>query len=140
MIRIAFFVATVFFISAIFSIAKSQTDCPQDPCACPGVDCDVDGISYALDNCQGAYNTGQDDIDGDDCGNLCDCDYDQSGTCGFSDFLQFAGAFGTTDEEKCHVETIAGCTVGFADFLFMAANFGKVPGPSGSTAGTTACP
>jgi subtilisin family serine protease len=105
------------------------------------VDADDDGIVDMLDNCSDDPNTGQDDTDGDDCGNLCDCDYDQNGTCGFDDFLQFAGAFGTTtDPEKCHEEPIPGCTVGFNDFLFFAGGFGGAPGPSGTTAGTTACP
>ena len=140
MIRIAFLVATVFFSSAIFSIAKPQTYCPDDPCACPDADCEGDGISHELDNCQDAGNTGQDDTDADDCGNLCDCDYDQNGVCGFPDFLQFAGTYALGDEEKCHVEPIPGCTVGFPDFLFFAANYGGTPGPSGTTAGTLACP
>jgi hypothetical protein len=95
----------------------------------------------AIDNCSEDFNTGQDDTDGDDCGNICDADYDQTGGVGFSDFLQFAAAFGTTgDEEKCHVEPIPGCTVGFNDFLFFAGAYGGPPGPSGTTAGTIACP
>lgn len=104
------------------------------------VDGDSDGIVDMLDNCSDNPNTDQDDTDNDSCGNLCDADYGNSGTVGFADFLQFAGAFGTTDEEKCHVEPIPGCTVGFPDFLFFAGAFGGVPGPSGPTAGTTACP
>jgi hypothetical protein len=113
-----------------------------------GADFDNDGVEDAIDNCSEDVNGGQDDTDADDCGNLCDCDYKQSGFCEFGDFLQFAGAFGIppfppfppTDEEKCHVEPIPGCTVGFADFLFFAGGFGSPPGPSGTTAGTTACP
>jgi len=104
-------------------------------------DFDSDGVGDQIDNCSTDVNTAQNDTDGDDCGNLCDCDYNQSGTCGFPDFLQFAGVFGTaTDPDKCHVEPIFPCTVGFPDFLFLAANFGLPPGPSGTTAGTTACP
>jgi hypothetical protein len=101
---------------------------------------DGDGVGDQIDNCSDDPNTDQDDSDNDDCGNLCDADYDDSGFVGFVDFLQFADAFGTTDEEKCHVEPIPGCTVGFSDFLFFAGAFGDVPGPSGPTAGTTACP
>jgi hypothetical protein len=108
----------------------------SDPSPCD----DGDGAGCAIDNCSEDFNTGQDDTDGDDCGNLCDADYDQSGIVGFLDFLQFASAFGGTDEEKCHVEPIPGCTVGFPDFLFYAGAFGGPPGPSGTTAGTTACP
>ena len=108
-------------------------------------DFDSDGVGDQIDNCSTDVNTGQDDSDGDDCGNICDADYDDGGTVGFPDFLEFASAFGykcmaTVCEEKCHVEPIPGCTVGFPDFLYFAGAFGGVPGPSGTTAGTTACP
>jgi hypothetical protein len=103
-------------------------------------DSDGDGVTDAIDNCSAKVNTDQDDTDLDDCGNLCDADYDQSGIPGFPDFGEFVSAFGGTNELYCHEETIPGCTVGFPDFGFMVANFGIIPGPSGSTAGTTACP
>jgi hypothetical protein len=103
-------------------------------------DSDSDGISDAIDNCSVDPNTGQDDTDLDDCGNLCDADYSQTGTPDFGDFGAFVANFGSTDEEMCHAEPIPGCTVDFGDFGFFVANFGVVPGPSGSTAGTTACP
>jgi hypothetical protein len=103
-------------------------------------DSDGDGVTDAIDNCSDRVNTGQDDTDLDDCGNLCDADYGQTGTAGLADFGAFVAAFGGTDEEKCHVEAIPGCTVGLGDFGFFVANFGVIPGPSGTTAGTTACP
>jgi hypothetical protein len=101
---------------------------------------DGDGVYDEIDNCSAVPNPSQDDTDADDCGNLCDSDYDNSGVSGFADFGAFMIAFGTTDEEKCHVEPIPGCIVGFADFGFVVSNFGRVPGPSGTTAGTTGCP
>jgi hypothetical protein len=101
---------------------------------------DGDGFGCAIDNCSEDINTGQDDTDGDGCGNICDADYDNTGTVGFPDFGQFVSAFGSTDEEKCHNEPIPGCTVGFPDFGFFVTAFGAPPGPSGTTAGTTACP
>jgi hypothetical protein len=94
----------------------------------------------SIDNCLDVHNPGQDDTDGDDCGNLCDADYDNNGTVGFPDFGQFVAAFGTGDTEKCHVEPISGCTVGFPDFGFLVSSFGTAPGPSGTTSGTMACP
>jgi hypothetical protein len=106
----------------------------------PSSDFDTDGVNDQLDNCSTAINPGQDDTDGDDCGNLCDADYDNSGTVGFPDFGEFNAAFSTGDEEKCHEEPISGCIVGFPAFGFFAANFSSTPGPSGTTAGTTACP
>jgi hypothetical protein len=101
---------------------------------------DIDGVSDQIDNCSRVINWDQDDSDADDCGNLCDADYDNDGSVGFPDFLQFASAFGSNDEDKCHVEPIYSRIVGFPDFFFFINSFGKAPGPSGTTAGTTACP
>jgi len=106
----------------------------------PPSDFDTDGVADHLDNCSTVINAGQDDTDGDDCGNLCDADYDQNGTTGFPDFGEFTAAFSSNDEEKCHNEPIPGCTVGFPDFGFFTASFSAAPGPSGTTAGTVACP
>jgi hypothetical protein len=106
-------------------------------------DFDNDGVGDQIDNCSNEPNTGQDDSDGDDCGNLCDADYDNSGTVGFADFFEFSGAFGKTGEEVevyCGVEDVPSCTVGFPDFFFFSAKFGSTPGPSGTTSGTTSCP
>ena len=106
----------------------------------PEPDFDADGVVDRLDNCSEAANPAQDDTDGDDCGNLCDADYDNNGIVGFSDWGAFSHNFGTTNELYKHVEPIPGEIVSFADFGFYSQNFGKVPGPSGTTAGTTACP
>ncbi len=104
-------------------------------------DFDGDGIGDSLDNCSQAANPAQDDTDLDDCGNLCDADYGQSGVVSSGDFGAFLGAFGTNDQEKQHTPPIDATTVvGSGDFGFFFANFGKVPGPSGTTAGTIACP
>jgi hypothetical protein len=103
-------------------------------------DSDGDGIVDAIDNCSLAKNTAQDDTDLDFCGNVCDADYTQSGTPGIPDFGEFVAAFGGSDQQKCHIEPIPGCTVGVPDFGFFVANFGVTPGPSGPTPGTTACP
>ena len=102
---------------------------------------DGDGIGDALDNCSATQNPNQDDTDADDCGNLCDADYNDSGRVGMADFNEFRTAFTMAgDEEKCHVEPVAGCTVGFPDFTIFASLFLGIPGPSGTTGGTTACP
>ena len=103
-------------------------------------DDDGDGISNGLDNCSEAVNPSQDDTDSDDCGNLCDADYDDSGVVGLGDFGEFSAAFGSGDEEKCHFDPLLPCVVGLDDFGFFSANFGGNPGPSGTTSGTTACP
>jgi hypothetical protein len=106
----------------------------------PQTDTDGDGYIDSEDNCSAVFNEFQDDTDGDDCGNLCDGDYDNNGAGGFPDFGAVTSAFGTTDEEKVHGEPVTGQTVGFPDFGFFTSHFGIPPGPSGTTSGTTACP
>jgi len=103
-------------------------------------DFDGDGIADGIDNCSEAQNAAQDDTDADDCGNLCDADYDNSGVVGFSDFFLQSAAFGGSNQLYCNTEPVPGCAVGFDDFFFLAGAFGGAPGPSGTTAGTTACP
>jgi hypothetical protein len=103
-------------------------------------DVDGDAVNNASDNCSHHRNSDQDDTDCDGYGNLCDADYDDSGIVGFPDFGQFVLAFGSADMEKCHNQPIPGCVVGFPDFGSFVTMFGSPPGPSGTTAGTTACP
>ena len=105
----------------------------------PPPDSDGDTISDGDDNCSDVANTSQDDTDGDDCGNLCDADYDNTGLVGFIDFSAFSGAYGTNDLEMDHTEPVSG-PVGFLDFSFFSGAYGSVPGPSGTTVGTVACP
>ncbi len=102
-------------------------------------DFDADGIADVNDNCSEAVNPSQDDTDGDQCGNLCDADYDNSGTVGFGDFGLFTQNFATNNALYNHTEPVSDL-VGFGDFGFFSANFGTRPGPSGTTPGTTACP
>ncbi len=105
------------------------------------VDFDLDGVADEFDNCSEAVNSAQDDTDGDDCGNLCDADYNDDGVVGHPDVFRYAPTFGTLgNEEQCHAEPIPGCIVGYPDFGFLIWAFGKPPGPSGTTAGTVACP
>jgi hypothetical protein len=112
------------------------------PVAMP--DFDGDAIADRHDNCSEVANPAQDDTDGDDCGNLCDADYDNNGVIGFSDFGQFAVNFNVADHPlQQHREPVDPArVVGFADFGYFATVF-NVPGsigPSGTTAGTVACP
>jgi hypothetical protein len=107
-------------------------------------DLDLDGISDQLDNCSEKANPNQDDTDGDDCGNLCDADYTQDGIVGFPDFGQFAINFNVVGHPlQQHTEPVdADQPVSFPDFGYFATVF-NVPGsvgPSGTTAGTAACP
>ena len=107
----------------------------------PEPDFDDDGIGDALDNCSERSNPAQVDTDLDDCGNVCDADYDQNGIVTIGDFGAFVQAFGTTNNLYQHTPPINPTTsVSIGDFGFYGQNFGSVPGPSGLTAGTTACP
>ena len=105
----------------------------------PQTDTDGDGTVDSSDNCSNVINAGQDDTDGDACGNLCDADYDDDGTVNFIDFSAFSFAFGSSDLEKDHTEPVAG-NINFIDFSFFSNAFASTPGPSGTTSGTTACP
>jgi hypothetical protein len=104
-------------------------------------DLDEDGVEDEFDNCLAGMNPAQDDTDGDGCGNICDWDYDDSGIVGFPELFEFDAAVGTLDnEEQCHFEPIPGCHVSGKNVGGLIALFGTAPGPSGTTAGTTACP
>ena len=103
-------------------------------------DFDADGVADALDNCSEDTNPAQDDSDGDDCGNLCDADYDQTGIVGFLDIFKFGAEFAGGNPIFCHIPPIPGCVVGFPSLGFLIAHFSDAPGPSGTTLGTTACP
>jgi hypothetical protein len=115
-------------------------------------DFDGDGIGDSLDNCSQRVNPDQVDTDADDCGNVCDADYNQSGIVDIGDFGAFSQNFGCFCLLCCecpcacalyqHTPPIGcgGTSVSIGDFGFFAQNFGTHPGPSGTTAGTTACP
>jgi hypothetical protein len=105
-----------------------------------GPDFDVDGVQDADDNCSQSPNSTQVDTDGDGCGNGCDADYDQNGIAGWSDYGAFTQCYATTNELCEHEDPPSGI-VGLIDFgIFVTELFGQAPGPSGTTAGTTACP
>ncbi len=104
-------------------------------------DFDGDNVGDVIDNCSQEPNPSLDDTDLDDCGNLCDADYDNDGFVGILDFGQFVNAYLTNDEEKIHEDgAVAGGTVGLLDFGFFGGAYLSVPGPSGTTSGTIACP
>lgn len=106
---------------------------------CP-TDVDSDGVFDCEDNCSTAANPAQDDVDGDDCGNRCDPDYNQNGTVGIPDFGQFAGlGLFMVSPPHDHTEPV-GDVVGIPDFAQLASRLFGPPGPSGTSANTLACP
>ena len=108
-------------------------------------DFDLDGVGDVIDNCSEAANPAQDDTDADDCGNICDADYSQDGVVGFADFGYWTNnCFGVANNINplCdHIEPIGDTgVIGFAEFGAFGSRYGSVPGPSGTTSGTIACP
>ena len=104
-------------------------------------DLDGDGIGDSLDNCSVRANPDQVDTDGDDCGNVCDADYGQSGTVSIGDFGAFSQNFNTNNTLYMHTPPINSAEfVSIGDFGFFSQNFNTNPGPSGTTAGTLQCP
>ena len=108
-----------------------------DGCVSP--DSDGDTVNDCADNCIQAANPGQDDSDGDSCGNVCDADFDQNSVVGYSDLGALTGAISTTNSNFDLTEPIGGA-VTLQDVEVLTALFGRAPGPSGTTSGTVACP
>ena len=108
----------------------------------PPPDVDGDGVADTADNCIDATtgaNPAQDDTDGDDCGNICDADYDQSGDIAIPDLFVWLGAYLTVSPLHDHTEPV-GDMVSIPDLFRFLAMYTGVPGPSGTTVSTLACP
>jgi hypothetical protein len=122
-------------------IDLDDPDCsdPSDPLEAP--DADADGIADSLDNCTEVPNGtlipdagghSQLDTDGDDYGNVCDCDFDQNLTCNIADFSIFRVDFGDTFDSGVGTDMDGSGRVGIGDFgLFRDGFWAAVPGPSG---------
>ena len=106
---------------------------------CVSPDSDGDTVNDCADNCIDVANPGQDDSDGDSCGNLCDGDFDQDSIIGYPDMGRLSANVGTTNSNFDLTEPV-GDGVGEADANALMALFGTTPGPSGTTTGTLACP
>ncbi len=106
---------------------------------CVSLDSDGDTVNDCADNCIAVANPGQDDSDGDSCGNVCDGDFDQDSIIGYPDMGALSANIGTTNSNFDLTEPV-GDTVTVDDANAFSGLFGTTPGPSGTTAGTLACP
>jgi hypothetical protein len=102
-------------------------------------------VPNRFDNCSAVANASQKDYDGDGCGDVCDCDFDQNGSCGLADFGNFVGAWPPAGTYNAAYDMdCSGSPLGLADFGLFVAEFGGggVTGPSASNSQKTApaCP
>jgi probable HAF family extracellular repeat protein len=94
----------------------------------PTADTDNDGVPDDSDNCILHANPDQRDTNGDNYGNRCDADLNQSNTVNAADLATFKSRFGTTNADA---DLDGNGNVNAADLAIFKALFGKAPGPSG---------
>jgi hypothetical protein len=122
------------------------------PCA----DFDADGVCDIADNCinpapataglTAMVNPGQEDTDGDDCGNVCDGDFNQSGGVDLFDiFVLIPNLAPAPPNPMVDTTNPIGDNITLFDIFALLPWLSGPPaalpaGPSGTTAGTLACP
>ena len=92
------------------------------------VDSDSDGIADGADNCTLVSNADQRDADGDDYGNPCDADLNNSGLVTVADYIILRNALNTTDP-VADLNHSGRVTV--VDYMILRNGLNKPPGPSG---------
>jgi hypothetical protein len=113
-----------------------------DPDEGDAEDTDGDGWLDDEDNCSLDSDALQRDTDSDGFGNVCDCDYDNDGTCDGQDLAILGQSFGrAASPDYEDVDMDGNGVVDGSDFLLFSFGWGGSPGPSGlSCAGTVPCP
>ncbi len=101
-----------------------------------GPDTDGDTVEDAFDNCTALANAGQEDIDHNGCGDVCDqgpivADANGDTIVGIPDFSLLADQFGSTTGGSADFTDDG--IVGIPDFSILADQFGNFVGPSGIT-------
>ena len=98
-------------------------------------DSDGDGVADAEDNCTQVANTGQQDTDGDDYGNMCDGDLNNDGNVNEADLEIMKGVL----NKEASTSAIAAAAdldndgmVTAKDFARLRAQTATGPGPSGT--------
>jgi hypothetical protein len=113
--------------------ADPDCDAPEDDLEAP--DQDGDGIADASDNCTAVSNAGQSDVDGDQFGDACDCDFSQNGVCNVDDFTLFLPDFASGVDSGIGSDMNGSGVVNIDDFMAFLAGFAAgAPGPSGLAA------
>ena len=101
-----------------------------------GADADGDGVENAFDNCSTKSNSSQKDLDHDGCGDTCDADFDQNGTCGLTDFGILKSAFTKSVGQvgyNAAADMDCNGAIGLTDFGLFKSEFSTTAGPSGIT-------
>jgi hypothetical protein len=107
-------------------------DCTSAADPTEGPDIDEDLALDGFDNCTQIPNSRQQDTDGDDYGNACDCDFDQNSQCNIADFTIFREDYIATVDRGVGTDMDGNGAVSIADFsLFRDGYVAGVPGPSG---------
>lgn len=97
------------------------------------LDSDADGILDDADNCTEIPNSGQEDLDGDEYGDMCDCDFTNDGVCDINDFSVFLADFSAGVDSGVGTDMSSDGTLGIEDFSKFLVGFSNgAPGPSGT--------
>lgn len=97
-------------------------------------DGDGDGVPDSLDNCTGKANADQVDADGDDYGNICDADLDNSGQVTAADYAILRSVLNQTagsSPTAAAADLNGSGAVTAADYAILRASLNAPPGPSG---------
>jgi hypothetical protein len=135
-------------VYALRSILPVLTNAPATPmtfsytwefevATTPGPDSDNDGASDAWDNCTLVANANQLDADGDDFGNLCDADLNNSGLTTATDFNLLRSVLNQASVSgplAAAADMNGSGLVTATDFNLLRARLNIAPGPSGIVA------
>jgi hypothetical protein len=103
--QIASTFTTLFVLLALLlapTLAFAMQKCDPNPQRVPSLECvdgydtDSDGVCDYEDNCETIWNPKQIDVDSDERGNACDCDYNGDSVVGGPDFIIFLAAYNST--------------------------------------------
>ena len=96
-------------------------------------DTDGDEVPDSADNCTLVANPSQCDSDGDNFGNRCDGDLNNSGATNSQDFVLFRAQLGQPSVDPTYNQADLNCSgsVNSQDYVLFRSLLGSAPGPSG---------